>query len=360
MYKFLVFSDLHLTNSNSKFILNEQGVSHLLQAQYLLVKSICQKVRALGYDGLLFLGDWTDAATLDPIVQTYSNKLIKEIVNTDEFALLIEGNHCVLDKGNVFTVLGAADELVSSDKAHVVLQQQTIKYGKIHFHCFPYISDYDELERQIAKKNEAIADSPMIDVMLFHFPTKNAMLDNGMPSPSGVNLGQDITSNFDLCLGGDFHRAQQIHDDAHYVGAPFDLKFGEHYDRGVTELVIGEDGYELNTVDNPFQYDIMKMDVNDFLTTEWPDERAQRTVAKVTGEATPDQRMEIEGMKEAFYRLTAPLTREGKKDEDVRVDVIEDNGQKDVDLIRSQMVGAKIGKEVQTRAVEIFEEVSND
>jgi hypothetical protein len=42
------------------------------------------------------------------------------------------------------------------------------------------------------------------------------------------------------------------------------------------------------------------------------------------------------------------------------VDVIEDNGQKDVDLIRSQMVGAKIGKEVQTRAVEIFEEVSND
>jgi|AntRauTorcE11897_2_1112592.scaffolds.fasta_scaffold01324_2 DNA repair exonuclease SbcCD nuclease subunit len=358
--KYLVFSDLHLTNSNPKFYLNKQGVSHLLVAQSNFVQWLCKKVRTEDYDGLLFLGDWTDAATLDPIVQTYSNDLIKCIAATDKFSLLIEGNHCVLDKGNVFTVLGAADKLVHGDNVNVVLNQRMVRHGGVDFHCFPYISDYDELERQIAETNERIADSSQYNVMLFHFPTKNAMLDNGMPSPSGVNLGQEITSNFDLCLGGDFHRAQEVHEDAHYVGAPFDLKFGEHYKRSATELVITEDGYELNTLDNPVQYNIRKMDVDDFLSTDWTDEAMSQTVMKVTGEATADQRIEVEGYKEHFYRLTAPLSRESSSDKEVRVDVIEENGQKDVDLIRAQMVGAKVGSKVQKRAVEIFEEVNRD
>lgn len=235
--------------------MDEAGVSDLLVAQRDFVESFCEYYRQGKYDGILFLGDWTDDSTIDPVVQRYSNECLKMLNRCDGKKIAITGNHTVYDKGNEFTVFSAASE--AFDNVKFVNNAEIIDYEGIRFHCLPYNSNYSNIEQKIEEYSMNI-DYGKVNVLLFHFPLKGAKLDNGLESKDGVRYIQSDFDEFDLVLGGDFHRRQHIGQDTYYVGAPFDLKFGEHQTRGFTELTIDDVNgeYEMDLIENPFQYNL--------------------------------------------------------------------------------------------------------
>ena len=350
--RIVAFADLHLTNSNPKFK-TTNGVSDLLSAQSAYLQHVKKVAEERDADAIVFLGDYTDDETLDPVVQTFANHGVDVLTDFDGSVILIEGNHCVSDSKNEYTVLGAADRLCRKDNVEFVLLNDSIRVGDTVFHCFPYMSDYRLLEQLISETNDGV-NTDLVNVMLFHFPTKNAMLDNGLKSSGGVELSDEIISNFDLCLGGDFHKPQQVTDDCYYVGAPFDFKFGEHLRRHTTVVDIDKDGYSIEKVENPFQYDILKVDVEEFLERDW--QRADKTIVKVVGKPTAEQISKVDEKKKEFYRLmTCFDEKEGDGEEELSVDIVEENGAKDLDLIRSQMIKRGVDEDVLDRAVEIYE-----
>lgn len=349
-YKCLIFSDLHLTNKHSKFRYTDSGVSELLVAQEKFVNWVAKKAEEDDeVSGLWFLGDWSDYETLDPILQTYSNRLIKRLISTGKQVVFLEGNHCISDKGNVFTVIGAINEaLYDIEDCYFVHQQSSIRLmDNLVVHVFPYISDYAELYNNISSVNESIEDSDDVDIMLFHFPTVNALLDNGLPAQTGVELTYDIVNNFDICLGGDFHQPQKILDDAFYVGAPFSLKFNEKGQRVLTELVISEDGYELNRYDNPFNYDMLSV-----TEEELPEcfENPEQTILKVNGGIKAERRMELESM--GFYKLTIPKIR--AKQKQVSEDLLIEDDVGDFDLISRYLDEFELSDKEKSKAIEIY------
>jgi hypothetical protein len=356
--KLLVTSDEHFQNSNSKFRLDREGVSDLLKAQVAYYEMLADELESGDYDGFISGGDTADAAILDPITAHHMNKAIKRIVEATNFHLFLEGNHCVSDSRSLFTVLGTLKEL--RDDLTVVLREGKVIWelpsGEyVTFHCFPYQSDYRLLEERIAISNDLVdPNDGDLDIMLFHFGVKNAMLDNGFESPSGVNLSTEMVSNFDICLGGDYHTRQNVHSHVHYIGAPFDLKFGEHYRRGAMVLDITPDGYDIDYIENPYQYDILKLSPEEFLSY---DGHNSKTIVKIDGEPTPEQRVQIEKLKGEFYNVSVPRVRAKRDDEDIRVDVIEGDSQRDVDLVRAQMKKNDVDDRVAVRAVELFEEI---
>jgi DNA repair exonuclease SbcCD nuclease subunit len=286
--KLLCFSDLHLTNKSPKFKIRDH-VSDLLTHQCQFVDWIIQEYDRGGYDYLLFLGDWTDYPTLDPVVQTKSNELLGRLVKETR-CVMIEGNHCISDAKGAFTVLGAAEAFLKGlDHSNaIVSQQKMVEFPNVRFWCYPYVSDYLALAEQIASDN-ANLDEQFVNVMLFHFPTTNAVLDNSLQSKKGVALTQDIISNFDIVIGGDFHRPQKLllAERAYYVGAPFDFNYGDHVEkRGAMSVKLASNKEPVvEWIDNPFRVKIRKVTVDEVLSMG--EKEIEEGIFRVVGE-TPD------------------------------------------------------------------------
>jgi DNA repair exonuclease SbcCD nuclease subunit len=307
----LVFADLHLTNSNSNFKIGESGVSDLLEAQKKFVQDVCKTYQNGDYEGILFLGDWTDDSTLDPVVQSYSNECLSMINNCDGDHIAITGNHTVYDKENVFTVLGAAEGVF--DNIDFVNHPRQITHGDVRFHCLPYNSNYQKVEEKIGEMSHNL-DEDKFNVLLFHFPVKGAELDNGYESQDGLDFVKSDWVKFDLALGGDFHRKQNIAEDAYYVGAPFDLKFGEHQKRGVRELDIGNQDYSLGLKKNPYQYNLITINSQDELDKVGP-----RDVIRVKGNFDETEKSDIKSAadKTDCYSYTFSVTSSQDDEQEV-------------------------------------------
>lgn len=248
--KAIVFSDLHLSNFKSKFKLNEYGVSDLLVRQMRFAHYLVEVAKKEGCDTMLFLGDFTDYEVLDPITLNYATDFISLLDGHFDNLIWLEGNHCISDSANQNTVLSAFVDCFKKSK--FVIHPCSIGINGINFHCLPYLSDYDAAIEWIEQINDQCKDSRDKNILLFHFPTTNALLDNSIKSTKGLTFDKSIVGNFDLCLGGDFHRHQALMqtDNAYYVGSPFTLSYGEEPEKGF--LVLSLDDLSFKRVSNPF------------------------------------------------------------------------------------------------------------
>jgi DNA repair exonuclease SbcCD nuclease subunit len=351
-----VFTDLHLSNSHSKFMLKEDGVSDLLEAQGEFVKYFVEQTKDC--EVLLFLGDYTDRATLDPVTQSYCNMTLKRLAESGKQVILIEGNHCLSDKGGLFTVLSAASMLSNFDNLNFVTEEEHLRLSGVNFYCVPYRSDYKYIEKKIKSINDSLNKSE-INVLLFHLPTINAVLDNGVPSKKGVNLSSEITGNFNICLGGDFHRPQQLvnNSKAYYVGAPFSMKYGDTFERGFWKVTLDESGYEIDRIQNPFNYNIAKVapeafqdylhDYSNFLS---------RSIIKIDSEPSEEVTASILEHRSRFYSLSLQKSRPPRVDRDATyMDNISKD--RDLDFISLELDNILDDKIAKDLALKMFQEI---
>ena len=352
--KLLCFSDLHLTNKNPKFKYGEGGVSDLLSDQERFVEFIVDKYLEDQYDFLLFLGDWTDYPTLDPILQTKSNELLKMVSQAEN--ILIEGNHCISDIEGKFTVLGATDSFMSDLGSTVVTGNKVIKFdGEISFYCFPYRSDFKAIEAAVAEANSSL-DANVINVMLFHFPTTNAVLDNQLQSKKGVALTEDIISNFDVVIGGDFHRPQQLigTSRAYYVGAPFDFNYGDHVEsRGALSVEVTKEALAVDWIENPFRRLVKKVSIEEaFKLTK---EELSRNIYRVVGETSdPKITLELQAIQKDSYKFDIGVRRPVAFELEDSVKVIESvDSSTERDLLHNYLMGY----EGRDRVLDLFDKI---
>jgi len=290
-------------------------VSDLLHRQAQFVNWLIDKFNEEDYDFLLFLGDWTDYPTLDPVTQTVSSELLARIMS-ETHSILIEGNHCISDTKGAYTVLGAAKpffELSGEDNHQsLVTTNQVIDLDWVKFHCFPYSSDFEQLQKDIAKANDESEDSRAYNIMLFHFPTTNAVLDNQLQSKKGVALVDEIICHFDIVIGGDFHRPQQLigTENAFYVGSPFDFNYGDHVEERGAMSVIFEDNGDIcvDLIDNPFRPKIQKITADEAI--KLTKHELENNVYRVVGEDVDyDTKAQLMEMRERAYRLDLALRK---------------------------------------------------
>jgi DNA repair exonuclease SbcCD nuclease subunit len=359
MSKWLVTADVHFTNRHSKFRLDSNGVSDLLLAQQRMFFWIADMLEQEDYDGFILAGDVTDYPTMDPITLTVFNACMKRLFKTGKKIIILEGNHCVTDQGNVYTVVGAARELTMCDNAYMVTQMEVIKFDDVTFYCCPFLPDPGLIEQTIGKWNDT-ANRKNNDVLLFHFPTVNAVLDNGLNSTKGVNLSKEITDNFTVCLGGDFHKPQKLigTDNAYYVGAPFDLKFDQAGPRVVTSVTIQNGSYTFEQIPNPYNFPMVYVKEEELSTLLETD--LSRTIARLRESPSDDSaRMKFESNRKKFYSLHLPSVSKVQKERPSKATVMAGFGRsRDKDIIGAQLDSIGIDTELKTVAINIFQKIS--
>ncbi|MBF86067.1 MAG: hypothetical protein CL489_16560 [Acidobacteria bacterium] len=347
--KVLLTGDWHITNKNPKFKRDNNGVSDLLEAQLNFVEWLKSLLLEDHYDMLIFLGDLTHVPTLDPLTLTYLNRMLKSLVDVGKPLIFLEGNHCITDTENTFTIVGASNELIKEDHCHFVYKQEMLEIDGVRFYCFPYNSDYDSLTEDIRKANENL-DSDYTNLLLYHFPCSNAVLDNGIQSKKGIALTDDIAGNFDGCYGGDFHKHQKLplHHNAWYVGAPFDLNHGEHYDRGVMSLDIPE--LDFKVLNNPYQIPIIEVTQEEFKGLS--KELLQNSVIKVTDS---DEKFVADLKKLETYNV---ITLSGSKTKKSSATIINHVSVKNYKGLRRE-VALNTPEEDREGALNLFDKVKN-
>lgn len=362
--RFYIFSDLHLTNKNTRFWFDNNGVSDLLTAQANFVEWLCQLAENDDETcGLIFLGDWTDYSTLDPILQTFSNLLIERLGRTGLPVILLEGNHCITDQENNFTVLSASKHLCKRDNVFFVTEPTKISITnkekendvEYNFYCYPFVPDYVELKNRIIQ-DSLVLNNEEINIMLFHFPTVNALLDNGLLSKRGVHLEEELCNKFMVCLGGDFHTPQQLigTKNAFYVGAPFQLKINEKGPHGLVVLDVGVDGYEMKRIDNPYNIKQISVDSVDDLRSVEPN-----TIVKFNVKLSEEQKAEV--LKRDFYKVLFSNGKKAtKKSEEFSGSLLLDSTLKDIDTLPLYLKELNPSKDVLENALVIFEALEKE
>lgn len=371
------FSDLHLTNKNSKFK-KEDGVSDLLKAQSEFCHDLLIDANREGdLTHIVFTGDWSDYTNFDPIMQQFSNECFKKVCGLNDVEnIFVGGNHTVYGSQNSYSVLGATEELVKNpvhNAVHVIDSVQSTIVGadsdhKIQFFVVPYQEDYEKIVSQISLRNEKLGDldygDDVINILTFHFPTLGAKLDNKYESETGVPLEYEYVDNFDLCLGGDFHRPQQVFPNFYYVGAPFSLKFGENdCHRGYVKVIVEDGEIELERVKNEHNYQMMRVEGYDGFTDLVMNESHdwERMILKVEGEITEEERVQIKKADQNFYRLIFPPIGKASSEEEesVEVDVnkMEVFGEnEDLKQLKNTIDDLDISSDLKSEALSLFRE----
>tara|TARA_Y100000034_G_scaffold130321_2_gene188500 strand:+ start:54189 stop:55274 length:1086 start_codon:yes stop_codon:yes gene_type:complete len=249
--RILASADWHLRSKHSAFPLGEDGASDLLRAQKEAIEQFVGLYRSGDYDLTVIAGDLTEYSVLDVATLNALAYFMRLLSEEDHGPVLIlEGNHCIERKDNLYTVMGAFG-LVVADHVKVSIHQELVEYEDFCVWCVPYRSDYKGIEADIKEMSEKAKKMDGHQIMAFHLPSRNALLDNGFEANSGVSITSDITEGFDVCIGGDYHRHQFLKGNpkAFYTGAPFDLKFGEEDKRVFCDVMLNSDGsFEIDTI----------------------------------------------------------------------------------------------------------------
>ncbi len=267
-----IISDLHLTNSNRHYRVASDGQSDLLSRQKAFLDYIAQS----DAHAILDLGDATDEEIVNPYVLSALNDLLLgSIAKTGKLVIHLEGNHCIVDGENVYSILASYKNRIS-DNVRLTVDQPSdmvieVEGKKIYIRSVPYIGDYEKMRQMIVKPlDELYVDFALL---LYHAPTVNAMMDNGLPATKGLHLQSEDLDQYNLAIAGDFHRPQSFmvgETPVYYCGAPFALTRGQNFDLQYRRLEVFEDGsFELSSIPNPFSISIKdveydKLNIDDY------------------------------------------------------------------------------------------------
>jgi DNA repair exonuclease SbcCD nuclease subunit len=246
-----LFSDLHLQNDNKHYKRSADGKSDLLSASEELIDVIASKQ----FDIVIFAGDLTDEENLDPYVLKATNKaILGSIAKSTPVYILLEGNHCIVDGQNKYSVLSGYKDIVP-ENVHLIVDQTEdiaveVKGKTVYIRSVPYLGDYDLMRNEIIKPLEmSYAD---VNILVYHAATTNALMDNGLPAVSGLTFQEDDLDQYHIAFAGDFHRPQNFsvgQTDVHYIGAPFALTRGQRFNLQYRELTVDQNN-NLSIVDH--------------------------------------------------------------------------------------------------------------
>lgn len=237
-----LFSDLHLQNDNKHYKKRPDGKSDLLDAAEQFLDVIAREQ----FDIVIFGGDLTDEETLNPYVLSATNKAILGPISKSTGAyILLEGNHCIVDGQNKYSVLNSYQSAVSENTHLVVDAPEDLALdieGKIvYIRAVPYQGDYKAMREQIIRPLEMPhAD---VNILIYHAATANALMDNGLPATSGITFEPEDLDQYHIAFAGDFHRPQSFKvgdTEVHYIGAPFALTRGQRFPLIYREMTIDE------------------------------------------------------------------------------------------------------------------------
>lgn len=250
-----LYADLHITNSNRHYKIASDGKSDLLDRAEKFIDHIAQQ----DYDIYVNLGDTTDENIVDTYVLPALNaSLLGPITEKGKPYLHLEGNHCIVDGENTYSILSSYKHQVPSHVQLTVSEPNDTIFevgGKsIYIRSIPYIGDYLKMREWIVKPLDEAYNH--FAILLFHAPCINALMDNGLPASHGLRLEDTDLDQYDLAIGGDFHRPQMFmvgETPCYYCGAPFALTRGQNFQLGSRELVIYDDQtFDLNFLPNPY------------------------------------------------------------------------------------------------------------
>ena len=283
--KVVLTSDWHLTNRSSRFRKDEFGVSDFLKHQLSFLDWLLALCTELGAQELWNLGDYVDYTVMDVIS---FNKVLQSMATLVKDGppnqIILEGNHCIGDKANNHTILRGIDHVISLGRhggrnidlvASPCVSQE---WDNVAIYSIPYMGTEEEMEQWIREFNEMAHKakaSGKHTILLFHYPTSNAILDNGIKAPEGFILEPEMVDGFTYVFGGDYHTYQQLLglDNAWYVGSPFDLKFGEHQPRGVLVLDLSGEEPTLERILYEEGYNFLTMGYDEAI--EWSGDRSK-------------------------------------------------------------------------------------
>lgn len=306
----VITSDLHIQNLNKHYLTDADGRGDLNKRQEMFLDHLA----SLDYDIFLNLGDSTDEEIVDPHVLSVLNHLLLGPLSEKSVTIHLEGNHCITDSGNIYSILSAYSDKVSNSVRLTVDKENDILLsvnGKnIYIRAVPYIGDYELMKQMITKPLDTAYND--LSILLYHAPTANAMMDNGLPATKGLEFEADDLDQYDLALAGDFHRPQKFmvgDTPVYYCGAPFALTRGQNFKLGYRTLTVYDDAsYAIEDHENPFAIQIKDIEYGEAYPAN-----PERTVLYVNNVPYDKKKDEIEKLKtKGFYSFkvkAAPIDR---------------------------------------------------
>jgi hypothetical protein len=337
--RLVLFSDLHLTNDNKHYRKDPDGRSHLLKAQEDFLSLIQEELESQLHVYGVFLGDLTDKDLIDPYVLrvlTYFNGFLDSDRNSWTLHAL-EGNHGIRDSQNEYSIIGAMTGYGGHCKPKIAVDAKGLGGTEIRKYFQPYYAIQD-----MQKDLEALdTGSDGVRLLFVHAPIKNALMDNGLPAPRGLDITEEIAAKFDAIFAGDFHRPQEFmvgNTKVTYVGAPFALTRGQTFNKRYLIVDITVDGQDKEIVvtekENPYAYNIIDVPYEDLDTIK--DSSLERTILYIHDIPSPEAREDLqskEWIKNCYsvhYRMKPAFKEDkpnrqvdfvNKTDEDIIMDV---------------------------------------
>lgn len=319
----LATADLHFTSRHSAFPTGRDGASDLLRVQKEAVEQFVDLYRSGEYDLAIVAGDVTEVPTLDPATMDLL-AFFMQLLNEEDHGpvIILEGNHCIDRKDNLYTVMGSFKRL-AAPHVFVSVQQESFAFsmesGEVRVWCFPYRSDYKGIEEDIKSASEMAKQEHAIHIMTFHFPASNAILDNGIDAEKGVALTADITEGFHVGIGGDYHTHQFLkgNDKCFYTGSPHDLKFGEAQERAFCSVEVTRDGFTVERIPVVSHVPMLTLTYEEAVSNP---ELLKRAVVRIQEPLSSVQRMKLESM--SPYAYSSRVKRAKRKSFD-ELDVVD-------------------------------------
>ena len=235
--KYLIFTDFHIHNHSGDWRRVDDAIEVL---RWILSNAIERNIKKV-----FFLGDFFHVrGYIYPTVMAKSFNELKKFKDNDIDLYMLTGNHDAPYKNstkyNSITAFGSI--------AHVIEQPCLLETDEYNFYWLPYVESTPKTEWAIKNIVAGMKPTNKKNILLAHLDIKGAFVSKSLPSPDGIDP-KKLTDCFDSVITGHYHGRQQVMDNIHYIGTPYQQNFTEaNGDKGFA--IFSEN--QLEYVDNTF------------------------------------------------------------------------------------------------------------
>lgn len=249
MAKALIFSDLHLHNHKDRIDRLHHCIDVLNWVFAEAEKNDCQYI--------FFLGDlFHDRAKIDvrnylKAFEVFMNHMIRDAVNRDVYLLV--GNHDMYHKER--WDVNSIKPLSAIPRVHVIESPQQTELGGRKIDWMPHTDNPVKELADLKNKNGGAGD-----ILFGHMAVHGAMLNICYGTKADVIVEYDndmvtvdatIFDDWKMTMLGHYHGAQMVSDKVEYIGSPYQLTFGEAFQKKHI-VVLDLDTLEKTYIENTF------------------------------------------------------------------------------------------------------------